>query len=131
MYFSFYFLTASSDEPLLGKKETAREWKLVMFPFDEKFYNQVMNAPDCEENMIPFSAILSRWQLPIQVLSETRDPKNLKKGKRSHTGHTDDWPEPLCKKPKASVKKQNFIELLTRSEVNDNKIDQMEEILSN
>ena len=70
----------------MGKKETAREWKLFMFPIEEEFYEQIMKSPNSEQNMVPQRAILARWQLPIQVLSETRDPKNKRKSYRNHTG---------------------------------------------
>lgn len=132
-YFQF-FLTASYDEisdgKRLGLQETAREWKLFMFPISENFYHQIIGSPESVNNMVPQSSILARWQLPIQVLSETRDPKKLVKNKRKNSP-TDDWAEPQRKKPKISAQKQEFIDLLLQSEIDDFKIAEMKQFLVN
>lgn len=69
-----YFLSLdSSHEPTkgtdgkpIGKKEAGREWKLPIFPIEERFYQKIMNSPQINY-MVPMAYIHARWQLPIQV----------------------------------------------------------------
>ena len=112
----------------LGKQETAREWKLFMFPIAEDFSQKILKAPDSPSNMVPLSSILARWQLPIQILSETRDPKKLVKNKRKNSP-IEDWQQPQRKKPRISAQKQEIIDLLIRSEIDDVKMEEIRQIL--
>ena len=99
-----------------------------MFPIAEDFSQKILKAPDSPSNMVPLSSILARWQLPIQILSETRDPKKLVKNKRKNSP-IEDWQQPQQKKPRISAQKQEIIDLLIRSEIDDVKMEEIRQIL--
>ena len=90
----------------MGKTAFAREWKLVLFPIAQNFYDKIVRQPDSQNLQLPKSSILARWQIPIQVLAVTRDPEKLKKNKRK-LSPIEDWPK---KKPKFGGKLRKFFE---------------------
>ena len=121
------FFTDSWHEPHHGKITYAREWKLFAFPIEENIFEQILTNPNSTPE-IPMASILARWQLPIQVLVETRDPTKLKKNKRKHSP-VDDWPMLHGKKPKISLKKQSLINRIIALDCEE-KIEQLEAILT-
>ena len=74
-YFEFVTLV-SSLFPLLeiGKKESARETKLVLFPVKKALYEDIQTGA---KNLVEISKemVESRWEVPIQFLSYVREER--------------------------------------------------------
>ena len=64
VYFSIFPLE-------IGKKESARETKLVLFPIQQNLYEEIQSG---SKNLVDISKemVESRWEVPIQFLSYVR-----------------------------------------------------------
>ena len=58
----------------IGKKESARETKLVLFPIQKHLYEEIKNSA---KNLVEISKemVESRWEVPIQFLSYVREER--------------------------------------------------------
>ena len=103
-----------------------------MFPMGEEFTKNILENPS-EIRDIPMKNVWARWQWPIQVLAENRDPERLKKRKRKNSP-SEDWPMPPIKKPKIGEQCQNLISRLIMAQNEEKfseKIQRIIEILEN
>ena len=66
--FFFLVFSDSSNEPDVGKKANAREWKQVIFPLPLHIL-QELEGNNHEIYKLPLELIKNRWQTNIQVKS--------------------------------------------------------------
>jgi len=91
---NFRFNMASSEEPEVGLREDAREWKLFCCPLTELELLQ-FDVEDKNDNFIVDIGqhlLDLRFQISIQVLAEVRDVRTLKKRNKRLQSNVTDWP---------------------------------------